>query len=485
MKSWLDYVSGQNRYPNLKVAAEAPYMGLTIFYGKKPWLVIGKDHNKYIIEDENGKVLKVKGPLDYKNKTNKSALIAASRSEDNPIPRGNLFYDQEWDIKLEDKILPIEQMIDELDSIGWSKAEFKRLTHEVGERKDEKTDPLSCPSCQSHTVELTDKEASKFHCFSCGKEFSGDVYFNPKSHIAYEVDRGNDWKPYAPGPDDPKKITCSCGYSWRSHHEFQVTGGKCPQCGATQSDVMAYEGQTPPIHHSAIGFPDVPEWETDPQLLEGPLAPPRQTEDQNILKWRLQQFLQMGFDPQRAQELAQSKIDWHEIQNLVNRGANPEVAVSILSKATKNWKEDYDYRDAADPKFSCGTCFFFSKGHCNMFDDEVEADYTCDAWQSEKKESKVAALPRCLMCGNEDVLLGDNCPTCNKTQTTWRYDRPPKKTLEINKAPAANKWAKLNFDQNGNELVVGKPYYMYSPKYKIPDVVYIVKAEPNIVEAAI
>lgn len=64
---------------------------------------------------------------------------------------------------------------------------------------------------------------------------------------------------------------------------------------------------------------------------DAPMIGGRQNEEANVQAWRLQQFMQMGFPPEEAQQLAAGKMDWHQIQQMVNQGANPQDAVRILS----------------------------------------------------------------------------------------------------------------------------------------------------------
>ena len=128
-------------------------------------------------------------------------------------------------------------------------------TQKEKSRKDEKSEPLKCPKCKSHTkgnriAEFTDEGKPKFHCKSCGHTYEGKgVVVNPK--LTYQVDDGQGREdgisPYAPGPDDPKKVCPGCGYSWKKNHKFQVGDKTCSECGSTpkedsQEDVQAMEG---------------------------------------------------------------------------------------------------------------------------------------------------------------------------------------------------------------------------------------------------
>lgn len=51
----------------------------------------------------------------------------------------------------------------------------------ISEREDALSEPLKCPNCGSHTVEMTNSADSQFHCKSCGNTFKHEVIKNPKA----------------------------------------------------------------------------------------------------------------------------------------------------------------------------------------------------------------------------------------------------------------------------------------------------------------
>ena len=53
-------------------------------------------------------------------------------------------------------------------------------------------------------------------------------------------------------------------------------------------------------------------------------------EDQRVLRWRLDQFMELGFDLPAGAMLADSRVDLEEARRLVARGCPVEVAVRIL-----------------------------------------------------------------------------------------------------------------------------------------------------------
>jgi hypothetical protein len=49
-----------------------------------------------------------------------------------------------------------------------------------------------------------------------------------------------------------------------------------------------------------------------------------------VLSWRELRLLGMGFDPERAYEIARTILDLHELERLLGRGCPPQTAVAVL-----------------------------------------------------------------------------------------------------------------------------------------------------------
>jgi hypothetical protein len=49
-----------------------------------------------------------------------------------------------------------------------------------------------------------------------------------------------------------------------------------------------------------------------------------------VLSWRRWRLVTMGFDPERASEIAQTTLDLYELEHLLGRGCPPHTAVAIL-----------------------------------------------------------------------------------------------------------------------------------------------------------
>jgi hypothetical protein len=52
--------------------------------------------------------------------------------------------------------------------------------------------------------------------------------------------------------------------------------------------------------------------------------------NKEVLSWRERRLVMMGFDPERASEVARTTLDLHELEHLVGRGCPPQTAVAIL-----------------------------------------------------------------------------------------------------------------------------------------------------------
>ena len=64
----------------------------------------------------------------------------------------------------------------------------------------------------------------------------------------------------------------------------------------------------------------------DPQT--GPAPVQADQQDELTIEWRELQFARLGFE--NADEMARSKVDWHEAAALIAAGATPEHLTRIL-----------------------------------------------------------------------------------------------------------------------------------------------------------
>jgi hypothetical protein len=52
--------------------------------------------------------------------------------------------------------------------------------------------------------------------------------------------------------------------------------------------------------------------------------------NKEVLSWREQRLVMLGFDPEPASEVARTTLDLHELEHLLGRGCPPQTAVAIL-----------------------------------------------------------------------------------------------------------------------------------------------------------
>jgi hypothetical protein len=53
-------------------------------------------------------------------------------------------------------------------------------------------------------------------------------------------------------------------------------------------------------------------------------------QNSEVLSWRQERLVTMGFDPERASDIAQTTLDLYELEHLLGRGCPPQTAVAIL-----------------------------------------------------------------------------------------------------------------------------------------------------------
>jgi hypothetical protein len=53
-------------------------------------------------------------------------------------------------------------------------------------------------------------------------------------------------------------------------------------------------------------------------------------ETSEVLSWREDRLVRMGFEPERAYEVARTTLDLYKLEHLLGRGCPPQTAVAIL-----------------------------------------------------------------------------------------------------------------------------------------------------------
>jgi hypothetical protein len=57
----------------------------------------------------------------------------------------------------------------------------------------------------------------------------------------------------------------------------------------------------------------------------------RLDEELDVIRWRTQRLLGLGYEPDEAAHLAFSPVDIHELEHLIGHGCPPETAVRIAA----------------------------------------------------------------------------------------------------------------------------------------------------------
>ena len=54
-------------------------------------------------------------------------------------------------------------------------------------------------------------------------------------------------------------------------------------------------------------------------------------DDGTVSAWRIERFLELGYTVDQALELAELRVDHHDVENLIRQGCPPATAIAILS----------------------------------------------------------------------------------------------------------------------------------------------------------
>lgn len=118
-----------DRVPNLRLAAEQPWMGLTAYIRNEPHLIVGREGDSYIMEDEGGQRLSVDFIFPFDEiKVASNGLVAASRNAQSPFKdAGLLAFDEEsgeWAVRVgvSNMRFPLEERVAALEENQWKVA---------------------------------------------------------------------------------------------------------------------------------------------------------------------------------------------------------------------------------------------------------------------------------------------------------------------------------------------------------------------------
>jgi hypothetical protein len=128
------YGSNPNTF-NIREAAAAPYRGLTALIQGKPYLVIDREGDTFVLEGEEGDILKLQH-FDWAKGSDDDKLVAASRIAGSPFEAGSVLGDYvvgnlvnrngQWFVRIgrSEMIFPLEQMIEVLADHKWDTSKF-------------------------------------------------------------------------------------------------------------------------------------------------------------------------------------------------------------------------------------------------------------------------------------------------------------------------------------------------------------------------
>lgn len=54
-------------------------------------------------------------------------------------------------------------------------------------------------------------------------------------------------------------------------------------------------------------------------------------EDARVVGWKLERLTELGLDPDTAEWIALSDVDWHDAERLIRNGCRPELVAEILT----------------------------------------------------------------------------------------------------------------------------------------------------------
>lgn len=290
---------------------------------------------------------------------------------------------------------------------------------EKGDREHEKSDPIKCPKCDSHTtgnrlVDITLSGKGKVHCKSCGHIYTPKgLKLNPK--MTYEVDDKGEGN-YAPGPDDPNKVCPGCGYSWKENHKWQIGDRSCPDCGHKferkdkEQDAGApgdtwknkkrgtFENETQDVmsdHAEGVSIHDNTPTEYDQATGIKGSETNYAADTTNPVIGPSGETLAVPVD-------GTANTDPSVIEQYLQQ---QEMAVAASVKES-SWKEDHNYREA-EGKERCSNCEYFHSDHCSKFDAKVKADHVCDEWESNAHESSVKIARKAFTPAEQKSLIDE------------------------------------------------------------------------------
>jgi len=200
------YGEAPNALLNIRETSSHPWMGLTGILNGQPYLVIGKEGNKFILEGEGGDIQKLL-QFEWKDATEDSRLIAASRQEGSALTKGSVLggytiggirhHEGEWYIMREDgeNVLPFHSILGKLEGLRYDPL---KLAWDIkkGIRYDS---DYVCPNCGSRNIGFDKFEGDEAICEDCGHVGPVEDFLNEPPDVDGSEDFG--WYPDWDGPD--------------------------------------------------------------------------------------------------------------------------------------------------------------------------------------------------------------------------------------------------------------------------------------------
>lgn len=118
-------------YLNVREAANSPYRGLTALVGGKPYLVIDKEGDHYILEGEDGDKLRLQS-FAWSEGTELDSLVAASRLSNSPFLSYDLVHhESQWILADGEYAIDLEEKVAQLESVRFDKKAYHKLADDA------------------------------------------------------------------------------------------------------------------------------------------------------------------------------------------------------------------------------------------------------------------------------------------------------------------------------------------------------------------
>lgn len=234
------YGSKPGTFASISEEAKESWRGITAFLNERPYLVIGKDGEKFILEGEDGDIQTLES-FQWTQATEGSRLVSASRHPETALTPGSVFgqftvgklayEDGEWYVRNgeSEEVLPLEWITSRLDKLKNDPLKLAwdirlRAAERYGLRYDA---DYKCPMCQSRDLRF-DERNDQVHCDNCGHVDMADAFVDEPPD--YDADNGT-WYPDFHGPEASVKEAATFempmppeGIHFRTHDALGAAG---------------------------------------------------------------------------------------------------------------------------------------------------------------------------------------------------------------------------------------------------------------------